>query len=501
MENGENGQLSEILQTLSGTLIDDGSPVAVILAAGHGKRIKSDRSKMLHEIWGVPTVLRVANAASTGLETPNQIIVVGIKAREVAEKTGKATNRLFVYQKEQKGTGDAARVALSGLASYQNLRDVYILPGDMGLITPEVVHQLRTEFEKSEHGMMILTGKFSGDIPENTYGRILRVPEFDAEGKPSDADRGKVIEIKEHKDILALPDGKDYEITYNKRRYRFRKSDLLEIREYNAGVYAVKYRHLSNFIGKLTPDNVQGELYLTDIISIFNQNGISVGAYTVSDDSAVIGFNVKSVLREMETIARRKVWMQLRDIIFIEDEDDFFIADEVVHQILELDAKQPPLDIEIGKGVYIGKNVQLSHGVSIRSGSSLVGNIVIGKGAKIHERVSLSTYSNQMMIIGKNCTIMRGDMLKGNVRIGDNTSIESSVIVTGSDEFPAVIGNNVTIKGTTYIFGSVIEDDLFIEHSVIKCKKVERTVRKDGTIQPVRWVMPPPQGLDIISNI
>jgi bifunctional UDP-N-acetylglucosamine pyrophosphorylase/glucosamine-1-phosphate N-acetyltransferase len=456
---------------------------------------------MLHEIWGVPTVLRVANAASTGLETLNQIIVVGIKAREVAEKTGKAPNRSFVYQKEQKGTGHAARVALSSLVSYQNLQDIYILPGDMGLITPEVVHQLKTEFEKSDHGMMILTGNYSGDIQENTYGRILRVPEFDAEGKPSGADRGKVIEIKEHKDILALQDGKDYEIFYNKRCYRFSKNDLVKLREYNAGVYAVSYRHLSNFINRLTPDNVQGELYLTDIISLFNQNGISVGAYTVNDDSAVIGFNVKSVLGEMEAIAREKVWKQLRDIIFIEDEDDFFIADEVVHQILTLDAKQPPLDIEIGKGVHIGKNVRLSHGVSIRSGSSLDGNIIIGKDTKIHERVSLSTYSNQTMVIGKNCTIMRGDMLKGNVQIGDDTSIESSVIITGSDEFPTIVGNNVTIKGTTYVFGSVIEDDLFIEHSVIKCKKVERTIRKDGTIQPVRWVMPPPQGLDIISNL
>ncbi|PIS27296.1 MAG: multidrug transporter [Candidatus Marinimicrobia bacterium CG08_land_8_20_14_0_20_45_22] len=501
MENGENEQLAEKLQTLSGTLINDGSPVAAILAAGHGKRIKSDRSKMLHEIWGVPTVLRVANAASIGLETQNQVIVVGIKAREVAEKTGKATNRLFVYQKEQKGTGDAVRVALSGLSSYQNLHDIYILPGDMGLITPEVIHQLKTEFEKSKHGMMILTGNFSGDTLENTYGRILRVPEFDAEEKPSGVDRGKVIEIKEHKDILALPDGKDYKITYNKRLYCFQKSELLKIREYNAGVYAVNYQNLSNFISCLTPDNVQGELYLTDIISIFNHNGISVGAYTVTDNSAVIGFNVKSVLREMGNIARRKVWKQLRDIIFIEDEDDFFIADEVVRQILELDLKQPPLDIEIGKGVYLGKNVQLSHGVSIRSGSTLNGNIVIGKGTLIHERVSLSTYANQVMVIGKNCIIMRGDMLKGNIRIGDNTSIESSVIVTGSDEFPTVIGNNVTIKGTTYIFGSVIEDDLFIEHSVIKCKKVERTVRKDGTIQSVRWVMPPPQGLDIISSV
>ena len=96
---------------------------------------------------------------------------------------------------------------------------------------------------------------------------------------------------------------------------------------------------------------------------------------------------------------------------------------------------------------------------------------------------------------------MRGDLIKGNITIGDNTSIESSVIITGSSEYPTIIGKNVVIKGTTYIFGSIIEDDLFIEHSVLKCKRVERTIRKDGTIQPVRWVMPQPQGLDIVRDL
>lgn len=501
MENGENGQLLEFLDSLSDEIKDDGSPVVIILAAGHGKRIKSDRSKMLHEIWGVPTVVRVSNAASEGLKSTNQIIVVGIKAREVADKVGKMPNRLFVLQKEQKGTGDAARVAISRLLSYRNIHDVYIFPGDMGLITAEVVSNFKHEFEKSGCGMMILTGRFKGDASKNTYGRIIRVPEFDSAGKPTGEDKDKVIEIKEHKDILAIPDGQEYEVVYKERKYRFSKKYLLELAEYNAGVYAVTYSHLIKHIQELTPDNVQGEFYLTDVISLFNRNHINVGAFSVVDDTTVIGFNVKSVLREMESIARRKVWMKLRDIIFIEDEDDFFIADEVVQQILDLDAKHPPLDIEIGKGVYIGKRVTLNRGVTIKSGSTLNGNIVLGEGTSIQENVSLSTYVEQKMLIGNHCTIMRGDMLKGNIRIGDNTSIESSVIITGSDEYPVVIGKNVTIKGTTYIFGSVIEDDLFVEHSVIKCKFVQRTIRNDGKIQSVRWVMPPPQGLDIVTDL
>ncbi|RKY50415.1 MAG: multidrug transporter, partial [Candidatus Neomarinimicrobiota bacterium] len=140
-------------------------------------------------------------------------------------------------------------------------------------------------------------------------------------------------------------------------------------------------------------------------------------------------------------------------------------------------------------------------GVALKSGAYLNGNIEIGEGTVIEENVSISTYPHQTLKIGKNCVIMRGDIIKGNLVIGNNSRIESGVNITGSDEFPVRIGNNVIIKGTSYIFGSIIEDDLFIEHSVLKCKLVERTVRKDGSIQPVRWVMPQPQGLDAIKDI
>ncbi|HCK99602.1 MAG TPA: multidrug transporter [Candidatus Marinimicrobia bacterium] len=501
MATNMDAKLFHHLEQLSDKLEDKKQPVAIILAAGHGKRIKSERSKMLHEIWGVPTVVRVAESAAKGLTSENQVIVVGIKAEQVAETAQKKKNRIFVLQKEQKGTGDATREALNALASYKHIEDLYIFPGDMGLITPEVVKSFKKRFEESACGMKILTGHYNGDPLDNSYGRIIRVPEYDINGKYSGEDKDRVIEIKEHKDILAIPEDKRYEVEYNDKAYAFTKQELIRINEYNTGVYAVKYQYLKKHINDLKADNVQGELYLTDIIAIFNNNHIPVGAVSVEDDQAVIGFNVKSVLKEMETIARKNVWMKLRDIIFIEDEDDFFIADEVVEQILELDKQFPSLDIEIAKGVYLSRGVRLNRGVRIWTNANIRGNVEIGEGTLIQDNVSIRTYPHQHMRIGKNCVIMRGNIIKGNLWIGDNTRIESSVNMTGSDEFPTTIGNNVTIKGTTYIFGSTIEDDLFIEHSVLKCKKVERTIKKDGTIQPVRWVMPQPQGLDIISDL
>ena len=87
------------------------------------------------------------------------------------------------------------------------------------------------------------------------------------------------------------------------------------------------------------------------------------------------------------------------------------------------------------------------------------------------------------------------------MQIGAESRIESGVIMTGSDEFPMRVGRAVTIKGTSYLYGCRVDDDLLIEHSVIKCSHVQRVTRLDGTYQPVRYVLPPPEGLDSIGEL
>jgi bifunctional UDP-N-acetylglucosamine pyrophosphorylase/glucosamine-1-phosphate N-acetyltransferase len=137
----------------------------------------------------------------------------------------------------------------------------------------------------------------------------------------------------------------------------------------------------------------------------------------------------------------------------------------------------------------------------IHNHAYLDGNVHVAERVKIHNHVHMSTYPHQVLEVGENSEILQGDIVKGNIVIGRNARIESSVNMTGSDEYPTRIGDNVLIKGTSYIFGSQIEDDVWVEHSVLKCKYVERTVRKDGTVQPVRWVIPLPEGLDSIRNL
>ena len=182
------------LAQLSSPLNLSDSRVSIILAAGHGRRIKSEKSKMLHEIWGRPSVWRVCEAARRGLESENQVVVVGIKAPEVARALGKREGRVFVYQEEQRGTGHAVQIALEqgGLEGFSG--EVYVFPGDMGLITERTVRSLRDRFTGGGCDMVVLTGRYEGDPGENSYGRILKSRNHD----------GRIIEIKEHRDILAM---------------------------------------------------------------------------------------------------------------------------------------------------------------------------------------------------------------------------------------------------------------------------------------------------------
>ena len=269
--------------------------LAIILAAGHGKRLKSEKSKMLHTILGVPTVERVCNACKKGVDGINTVIVVGIKAVDVMEYLGKRERTVYAYQEEQNGTGHAVQVALEGLKDIPDNAIVYILPGDMGLIDAETIKQFREEFLKSKADMIVLTGLYEGKPEDNYYGRIVRVKEK----------KGNVIQIMEHKDILALPDDKPFKTSYQGKEYTYTKEELIKNNEYNSGVFAFRYGKLAEMIGELKSDNVQSEIYLTDLIALFNEKGYTVAAASPEKNYVVMGFNTQEVLKEMNEIARK----------------------------------------------------------------------------------------------------------------------------------------------------------------------------------------------------
>ena len=492
-----------LLEELSSPLDLSGGTVGIILAAGHGKRIKSEKSKMLHEIWGIPTVLRVRSALEDGLGNSTQLVVVGIKANEVARSVGKKETLKFVFQDKQNGTGDAVRIAMNNLELSGFDGEIYVVPGDMGLIDGDTISEFKKSFQNSNADMTVLTGQYAGKPENNLYGRIIRVPESLSDGSSTGSLEGEVVEIIEHKDILAISSNEPFELNHKGKKFQLTKDELINISEFNTGVYGFRATALNNHLGTITTDNVQGELYVTDLIKIFNENEMIVRAVKATDSRLVEGFNVKSTLREMEAIARERVYEKLKDVVTIEDQYDFFIADEVVKRILDLDSSENSGDMHIHKGVYLGAGVHLSAGVEICDNCHLTGEVYLGTNVKISERVVMSSYSGQAIKIGEGTTVLNGNELKGRISIGTGCLIESRVSITGSDEYPVNIGKDVHLRGVTYIFGSVIEDGVKITHSVLKRKHVKNlsSNTKGSEVKKVRYIIPSPDGEDAVTDL
>jgi bifunctional UDP-N-acetylglucosamine pyrophosphorylase / glucosamine-1-phosphate N-acetyltransferase len=295
MQNNSKNEILKQIDELSSQFDLKCREVAIILAAGHGKRLKSEKSKMLHTILGTPTVERVYNACKEAVNGINIVVVVGIKAPDVLVAMGKRDTTVFAYQEVQLGTGHAVQVALTELENIPDDTIVYILPGDMGLIDAETIQKFRSEFLKSGTDMIVLTGLYEGNPEDNYYGRIVRAKD----------ESENVIQIMEHKDINSLSSIEPYTVEYKGKIFSFTKEELLKNNEYNSGVFAFRYGKLKETIGELKSENVQNEIYLTDLIDIFNKKGYSVSAMPAEKNYVVMGFNTQEVLHEMNEIARK----------------------------------------------------------------------------------------------------------------------------------------------------------------------------------------------------
>jgi bifunctional UDP-N-acetylglucosamine pyrophosphorylase / glucosamine-1-phosphate N-acetyltransferase len=207
------------------------SPVAavVILAAGEGKRMKSSRSKLLHEIAG-HSMLSYAVTAATTMQPQHIMVVIGHLRDQVAAHLAEiAPHVLITVQEQQLGTGHAVQVALDQLADLTG--DVIVTMGDVPMLTGETLSALLLQHRTSQAAATVLTAQ----VPDPSgYGRILR-----------DAD-GMVSGIVEHRDANHIEQ---------------------EITEINSGIYVFDAAMLRSALNELAPSNDQGELYLTDALA------------------------------------------------------------------------------------------------------------------------------------------------------------------------------------------------------------------------------------------
>jgi UDP-N-acetylglucosamine diphosphorylase/glucosamine-1-phosphate N-acetyltransferase len=211
----------------------------IILAAGLGTRMKSGKAKVLHPVCGKPMIAYVIETAKN-ISAGEIVIVVGHQAEQVKAACPQNSNMKFALQQQQLGTGHAVLCALPSLSS--TVEHVLILCGDIPLLRASTVRELLSDHIQENRALSLLV--VETDTPTG-YGRIKM------------DERRMLAKIVEEKDA---------------------SEEEKRIKLINAGIYCVNRRFLQTSLDKITPNNAQKELYLTDIIEIgyLSQENIGV---------------------------------------------------------------------------------------------------------------------------------------------------------------------------------------------------------------------------------
>jgi bifunctional UDP-N-acetylglucosamine pyrophosphorylase/glucosamine-1-phosphate N-acetyltransferase len=243
-------------------------PVAIILAAGHGKRMKSGMAKVLHEVCGRPMVSYVVDAArNAGAKTV--IVVVGYAADQVRAALAQESELLFVEQTRQLGTGDAVRACREVLEGYDG--PVLVLVGDEPLLRPEPLAELLAR-QKSDK-LACLLGTAVLEDPTG-FGRIVR----------DSADR--FLRIVEQRDCTP---------------------EQATIREINPSCYVFQLPLMWSAIERLDTLNAQGEYYLTDAPSLLKADGHTVAAVPALYADDILGVNTRQHLAQANALMQARI--------------------------------------------------------------------------------------------------------------------------------------------------------------------------------------------------
>ena len=358
---------------------------AVVLCAGKGTRMKSERTKVLHPLLGRPLC---AWPLQRALDVRAEVVVavVGHQA-DAVEGAVRATfpdaPLRFALQKEQRGTGDAVRSAREALAGFDGR--VLILYGDVPLLRAETLAALLAAHERAG-GLLSLVSCRLAD--PTGYGRVVR------------DEAGRVQRIVEHKDATA--------------------AELL-VTEGNAGIYVVESRFLWEALEKLTPKNAQGEYYLTDLVEMAAARG-AVGSVE-TDPEEVSGCNDRAELSDRARVLRRRINLaHMRAGVSLLDPDTTYIE----------------------AGVVIGPDTEVGPSVSLH-GRTVVGkNVVLGQGcvltdSHVADGTQLKPYSVlEEAQVGAACTIgpfsrlRPGTELAEGVHLGNFVETKKARIGKGS---------------------------------------------------------------------
>lgn len=354
---------------------------SVILAAGMGTRMKSKMPKVLHTVCGKPLSKWVIDA-SKAAGADKVCAVVGHKAETVKEVLGDVCE--FALQAEQKGTGHAVMQAIDVIKNSKG--EVVILNGDTPLITAETINKA-IEYHKNNDNQATVITAILDDA--TGYGRIVR-----------DND-GSVLKIVEQKDA---------------------SEEEKKINEVNSGMYVFDAQSLVYALDKITPNNAQGEYYLTDTLEILLSAGKKIGGYAISDNDEIRGINDRVQLNEAEKIMQKRI-------------NEYHMRNGVT--------MRNPESVYIEDGVEIGNDTEICQNVTIKSGTKIGSDCVIGSGsmldrAVIHDGVDVlssvilesevdeGTHVGPFAYIRPNCHVGK------EVKVGDFVELKNSNIDDGT---------------------------------------------------------------------
>ena len=365
---------------------------SIILAAGKGTRMKSEKSKVLHNIFDKTLLGYVLDAVNNTHMVEQSYVIVGHQAEAVTEFVNNhyADNSKTILQSPQLGTGHAVSMACTELENFDG--EVIILCGDTPLITSDTISDFIEYHKENKADITVMSAIFENPF---NYGRIVR---------NLDKTLKKIVEEKD--------------ATIEEK----------QIQEVNAGIYCINWNKVKKAFTELKSNNAQGEYYLTDIISWGVKHDLNVQAYTLKDNTEILGINSKLQLSEAAKILNKRNLVKLmKNGVTIVDPDTTWIS----------------ADTEIGTDTIIYPSVYIT-----------------GKNT-----------------IGSNCTIGPMAHLRGNVEVGNNVRIGNFVEVKNS-----IIKDNTNVSHLSYVGDSELGSHVNIGAGTITANYYPVTKVKNRTI-------------------
>jgi bifunctional UDP-N-acetylglucosamine pyrophosphorylase / glucosamine-1-phosphate N-acetyltransferase len=311
---------------------------AIILAAGKGTRMKSEKPKVIFPFAEKPMIQRVINTANQA-ECDKIVAVVGYQKEQVIKTIEGKCNVTFVEQKEQNGTGHAIIVTKPEFENFSG--DIFILCGDVPLLQTKTLEKMHAHHTKTKAACTVLTAVMDDALK---YGRIIR---------NEDNNVKKIVEFKDATE------------------------EQKAIQEINSGIYIFDAESLFTALEKIDNNNQQKEYYLTDTLEQIEKTGKLVTSVLLEDMMEVSGINSQEQLANLETEYYQKIkkhW--LNNGVSIENPNSVIIGE----------------DVQIEPGVEIYANTIIKGRTKIKSGTKIGANCYLYN-CQLEENVRLAGYN------------------------------------------------------------------------------------------------------------